>query len=58
MLIAGRAGTEPVVLTSGLTAHIVASEDAAHIAVVSSLNPGVHTELGRISMYRFHRGHS
>jgi hypothetical protein len=51
MLIAGRADTEPVVLTNGLTAHIVASEDSEHIAVVSSLDPGVHTELGRISMY-------
>jgi hypothetical protein len=51
MLIAGRVGTEPVVLTNGLTAHIVASEDSAHIAVVSLLDPCVHTELGRISMY-------
>jgi hypothetical protein len=51
MLIAGRAGSEPVVLTNGLTAHIVASKDSAHIAVVSSLDLGVHTELGRISMY-------
>jgi hypothetical protein len=51
MLIAGRADTEPVVLTNGLIAHIVASEDSEHIAVVSSLDPGVHTELGRISMY-------
>lgn len=49
MLIAGRADTEPVVLTNNLTAHIVTSEDSAHLAVVLTFDPDVHTELGRIS---------
>jgi hypothetical protein len=50
MLVAGRADTEPVVLTNDRTAHIVTPNDSAHLTVVLTFDPDVHTELGRISM--------